>query len=45
MGVLHRTAKSIPGVGNKASIHVKSPLLQAEPKPAPKASRGMSSDP
>lgn len=40
MGVLSRAAEGIPGVGNKASIHAKSVLLQAETKPAPKASKG-----
>lgn len=40
VGVFSRTAESIPGVGNKASIHAKSVLLRAEPKPAPKASKG-----
>lgn len=40
VGVLSRASEGIPGVGNKASIHVKSVLLQAETKPAPKASKG-----
>ena len=40
LGVLSRAAEGIPGMGNKASVHAKSVLLQAEPKPAPKASGG-----
>lgn len=39
-GVLSRAAESVPGMGNKASIHAKSVLLRAKPKPAPKASMG-----